>query len=314
MSTTNNRPGSSTPRTPDERLGLLPLRPVASSAALGWPGLRVEHYRGTGDFERGFPALSHHLLILYLQASGMLSFRSEGLERHVPPPAGSLLLVPAGAWGRTRWRGPMESVHVLLEPPWLARVAAKACDLEPDRVTLPVAFGLSHHGLRSAVEALLAELTAGGPGGRLLAESLGNVLAVHLLRQFVAPGPAATRPRDALPRRKLRAVVDYIEEHLGAELTLEDLARVAHLSPYHFARLFKNSTGLPPHQYVIARRVERAKGLLRQRDGFPLADVAAEVGFSSQSHLTRHFKRLVGVTPKRFHRSARTCQTAARRW
>jgi AraC family transcriptional regulator len=75
---------------------------------------------------------------------------------------------------------------------------------------------------------------------------------------------------------------------------------LAHVSPYHFARLFKHSTGLPPHQYVIACRVERAKELLRERDRLPLADVAAEVGFSSQSHFTRHFKRLVGVTPRRF--------------
>jgi AraC family transcriptional regulator len=94
--------------------------------------------------------------------------------------------------------------------------------------------------------------------------------------------------------------VEYIEEHLDAELTLDHLAGVAHLSPYHFARLFKNSTGLPPHQYVIARRVERAKDLLRGKDRFPLVDIAAEVGFSSQSHFTRHFKRLVGVTPKHF--------------
>jgi AraC family transcriptional regulator len=103
-----------------------------------------------------------------------------------------------------------------------------------------------------------------------------------------------------LPKYKLRAVIDYIREHLDAELSLDHLAAVTHLSPYHFARLFKNSTGLPPHQYVVARRVERAKELLRQRDGLSLADVAVEVGFSSQSHFTRHFKRLVGVTPRRF--------------
>ena len=77
-------------------------------------------------------------------------------------------------------------------------------------------------------------------------------------------------------------------------------AAAAHVNPYHFARLFKAGTRLPPHQYVIARRVERAKELLRGRDRPPLAEVATEVGFSDQSHFTRHFRRLVGVTPRRF--------------
>ena len=287
------------PVTPDERQGMLPLPPVASSAALGWPGLRVEHYRGEADFKLEFPALSHHLLILYLRPGGMFSFRSEGLERHGPPPAGSLLLVPAGSWSCPHWRGMLESVHVLLEPQRLARVAAEACDLNPERVTLPVAFGLSHPELRSAVQALHAELTAGGPGGRLLGESLSNVLAVHLLRRF-APEPTDIHAGGVLPKHKLRAVIEYIHEHLDAELSLDHLAAVAHVSPYHFARLFKSSTGLPPHQYVIARRVERAKELLRERDRPPLAEVATEVGFADQSHFTRHFKRLVGVTPRRF--------------
>jgi AraC family transcriptional regulator len=112
--------------------------------------------------------------------------------------------------------------------------------------------------------------------------------------------PYAHHPRAGLPRHKLRAAVEYIEEHLDAEISLDDLAAVVHLSPYHFARLFKASTGLPPHQYVITRRIERAKRLLRGGDDLSLAQVAARVGFWDQGHFTRHFKRLVGVTPRRF--------------
>jgi AraC family transcriptional regulator len=105
-----------------------------------------------------------------------------------------------------------------------------------------------------------AELRAGGPGGRLLAESLTNVLAVHLLRHFSSSSGSADPNRGGvLAKYKLRAVLDYIHEHLDAELSLDHLAAVAHVSPYHFARMFKNSTGLPPHQFVIARRIERTK-------------------------------------------------------
>jgi len=118
-------------------------------------------------------------------------------------------------------------------------------------------------------------------------------------RRGAAGGQPVRRPHGLSPRR-LQAVLGYIREHLQAPLTLRDLAAVAHLSPYHFARRFKASTGLPPHQYIIARRIERAKQLLRGQDDLSLAQVAARVGFWDQGHFTRHFKRLVGVTPKRF--------------
>jgi AraC family transcriptional regulator len=96
-----------------------------------------------------------------------------------------------------------------------------------------------------------------------------------------------------------------MEERLDAGLTVEQLAAAARLSAYHFARQFKAATGLPPHQYVILRRVERARQLLQAGTGLSLAEVAAHVGFADQSQVCRHFKRLVGVTPGQFRRSAR---------
>jgi AraC family transcriptional regulator len=114
------------------------------------------------------------------------------------------------------------------------------------------------------------------------------------------------RGRDgALPRGRLRAVVEYIEEHLDGAPTLEQLAAVARLSVYHFARQFKTATGLPPHQYVILRRVERAKQLLQAETGLSLAEVALRAGFSDQSMFCLHFKLLVGVTPRQFRMSVR---------
>ena len=138
------------------------------------------------------------------------------------------------------------------------------------------------------------------PGGRLAAESLANVLAVHLIRHVLAPRRLARRRDGALPRRRLR-----VEEHLDAGPTLGQLAAVVGLNPYHFDRQFKVATGLPPHQYVIARRVERAKELLQAGTDLSLAEVAGCAGFSDQSQFSQHFKRLVGVTPGHFRMSAR---------
>jgi AraC family transcriptional regulator len=159
--------------------------------------------------------------------------------------------------------------------------------------------------LRDAMEAVAAELTAGGDGGRLAAESLANLLAVHLVRHVTAPRRPDRRRDGALPRGRLRAVVEYIEGHLESGPSLEQMAAVARLSPYHFARQFKAATGLPPHQYLIARRVERARQVLQAGTDVSLAEVAARAGFADQSQFCRHFKRLVGVTPGQFRMPAR---------
>jgi AraC family transcriptional regulator len=160
--------------------------------------------------------------------------------------------------------------------------------------------------LRAALGAVDAELTAGGVGGSLAAESLANLVTVQLIRHVTARR-GTQRGRDgALPQVRLRAVVAYIEEHLDAGLTLGQIAAAARLSPYHFARQFKAATGLPPHQYVILRRVERAKQLLQAVTDLSLAEVAASAGFSDQSQLSHHFRRLVGVTPGQFRTPART--------
>src|SRR5262249_25679950 len=151
--------------------------------------------------------------------------------------------------------------------------------------------------LRSALGAVAAELANGAAGSPPAAESLANVLAVHLVRHLTTR-PRGARGRDGtLPRGRLREVVQYIEEQLGASPTLDELAAVARVSPFHFARQFKAATGLPPHQYVILRRVERAKELLRTEADLALAEVALRAGFSDQSQFSYHFKRLIGVTP-----------------
>jgi AraC family transcriptional regulator len=194
---------------------------------------------------------------------------------------------------------------IYLESGLVAQVAAEAFDLDAARLTVPPLDCVDLPQLRAAIGAVGAELTAGGPGGRLAAESLANVLAVHLIRHFLTPRRAARGRDGTLPRGRLRAVVEYIEEHLGAGPSLEQMAAVARLSAYHFARQFKATTGLPPHQFVIARRVERARELLQGGTDLSLAEVAADVGFSDQSQFSRHFKRALGVTPGQFQLSAR---------
>jgi AraC family transcriptional regulator len=284
---------------------VIPFQAVAASDRLGWVGLQAARYRASPTWEYNAPALTHPRLVLVLRPPQELDLRFEGMRRRVPPPVGAIILVPAGTPGRVRWSGGFDWLHIYLEPGLLARVAAEAFGLDPARLTIPPLDGLDLPQLRAAMTAVDAELTGGGAGGRLAAESLANVVAVHLLRHVLAPRRLERRRDGTLPRGRLRAVVEYIEEHLDAGLTLEQMAAVARLSAYHFARQFKAATGLPPYQYVIARRVERAKQILQGGDAVSLAEVAAHAGFSDQSQFSHHFKRLVGVTPGQFRTPAR---------
>jgi AraC family transcriptional regulator len=284
---------------------IIPFEADASSDRLEWVGLEAARYCAAPASELSPPALTHHRLVLFSRPPEELDLRYEGVRRHLPPPAGAISVVPAGSPVRWRWGGCFDWLHIFLEPGLVGRVAAEAFGLDPARLAVPPLDALDLPHLRAALEAVDAELTAGGAGGRLAAEALANVLAVHLIRHALAPRRPPRGPDGALPRARLRAVVEYVEEHLGAGPTLEQLAAVARLSPYHFARQFKAATGLPPHQYVIARRVERAKQVLQTGTDLSLAEIAADAGFSDQSQFSRHFKRLLGVTPGQFRTPAR---------
>jgi AraC family transcriptional regulator len=297
--------GRGDPSGPPELRKILHFEAGATSHPLGWVGLEAARCRVEPPSELSVAAISHHRFILVSRPPEKLDLRFEGVKRHIPPPAGSIVLVPAGSPVQVRTSGCPDALHVFLDPGLVARVGAEAFDLDPARLTVPPLDGLDLPQLRATLLAVDAELTAGGAGGPLIAESLATVLAVHLIRHVLAPRRPERGQDGTLPRGRLRAVVEYIEEHLDRRPTLEQMAAVARVSPYHFARQFKQATGLPPYQYVISRRVERARQLLQERTDLSLAEVAAHAGFSDQSQFSHHFKRLVGVTPGQFREPAR---------
>src|SRR5262249_34027643 len=114
-----------------------------------------------------------------------------------------------------------------------------------------------------------------------------------------------------LPASRLRCVKAHIDENLQGALTLEELSAVVHMSAFHFARLFKRSTGVPPHRFVIQRRVDQARALLAMPT-ISIAEIARSVGFSSPSHFATTFRRVVGVTPSQYRgASAETREASA---
>ena len=281
---------------PDQVAEAAQIAVVGSSKDRGWNGVQAEEvWHRAADF--GLPAIADHLLVFHLGRPLRIEERVGGRAGRLGE--GSLTILPAGA--PTRWHLGEEEVHHLhlyLEAGFVERVADEA-GVDPERVEIEPSIGLRDPRFEQIGLGFLSELRSGGLGGRVYAESLGTLLAVQLLRQQASAAlPEARRPA-RLSERALKRVTDYVEDCLGEDVSLAAMAGTVGLSPYHFARLFRESTGLSPHQYVIRRRVERARLLLATTDR-SLAAIAAEVGFASGSHLTTHFRRLVGVSPSRF--------------
>jgi AraC family transcriptional regulator len=267
--------------------------------------VRYLEAKSTASGEFSASQVSRHGVVLTIRPAERLDVRYAGMRVKRPPVAGSINLVPAGSSVQWEREGSMDLLFIYLEPSLVARVAAESFELDSSRTVLPPLNGLNVPELRSAMLAVDAELRTGGVGGSLLAESFANVLAVHLIRHITGHRRHKAPADTALPRHKVRRVIEYIMENLEGTPTLERMAAVVHLSPYHFARQFKAATGLAPHQYVITRRIERAQELLRNDGGLGMAEVAIRSGFSSQSHFCLHFRRIVGVTPRQFMGPAR---------
>src|SRR5262249_45750550 len=118
-------------------LKIVPLEAVASSVRLGWVGLEAARYRASPAFELNQPALTHHMLVLFAHPPEELDVRYEGVTRHVPPPAGSVSLLPAGSPARVRSGGHKDELHVFLEPGLVGRVGAEAFEFDPARLSVP---------------------------------------------------------------------------------------------------------------------------------------------------------------------------------
>jgi AraC family transcriptional regulator len=200
---------------------------------------------------------------------------------------------PAGVPTAVRTDRAFESILLCLSPALFRRGADAAGGVTLENAAPAV---MRRDPFVQRVVATLADEVGreGRVGGELFASSLATALGVHLGREYAGrPGPDKPVPR--LPDDELARLDRHIDRNLDSPLTLETLAALVGRSRFHFARLFKAATGETPHRYVVRRRVERARELLRA--GGVIAEVAAEVGFASQSHLTAHVRLAFGCTP-----------------
>jgi len=209
---------------------------------------------------------------------------------------GDMTLMPSGIPSQWSWNSTCDRLDVIISPDMLG---------DGDKLAVVDRFLFRDREMEVICHHLHQAVSLGGMADRLYVESLVTQLAV-LIRRRHSTASAALRipPSSGLTRNQARRVLDYIESHLSSELTLGELARIAGLSLHHFARMFKRTVGIAPHRYVLERRLERAKGMLR-RTGISLVEISLSTGFASQSHFTSTFRRLVGPTPTEFQARAR---------
>jgi AraC family transcriptional regulator len=275
---------------------------MLSSQQTDWNGILVEQYQtsSTSLNEYEFPALSNHWLTLPLGHPARVTQKRDNRLHESIIQKGECVFVPAGqpSYRRSQCQENIyrQLLHIYLQPELIIQVA-EASDLNGDRINLMNYFSKPDLQLHQIAMLLLAELKSGGMMGQLYAESLTQVLAIHLLRHYSTLTRTITSENRSLTHTQVQQAIDYIHIHLERDLSLAEIASVVNISPTYFASLFKRAMGISPHQYVIQQRVERAKLMLSKTD-LAIADIALQVGFSSQSHLTQHFKRLTGMTPK----------------
>lgn len=271
--------------------------PLLSSCSRGWKGIVVElhHFRGV---DRMVP-MPHHVVGIHLAGSVNLLQSRNGRTRVKLVRAGDVTITPRGEPKRFQHAGDNVVVLLKLDPEFLQQVAEVECEIDPGRYEVQEVFGSPDPQLFALGKQLVNNLGIEGEAGVTRAEALATQLAVHLLRRYGAASISALKPIPKLSPRNLQRALDYIDANLREDISLAGVARALSMSPGHFAHAFKESTGSAPHRFVIARRIELAKSLLRDTD-LPITQIAHQIGCASHSHFSVIFLRMTGRTPRSF--------------
>jgi AraC family transcriptional regulator len=244
-----------------------------------------------------------HTLILRTGSPSLIEWRSDGRDHKAELAPGSVSLLPAGLRQAARITRPMPGVGLIfqIDTDFLERSVREIA--KGGRFELIRRMDLDDAQIARLIESLRADIRAGSPSGTLFAESIAIALSAHVAQRYSTLTTNLKAYRGGLARSRLNRVLEYIEASLIDNLELSVLAEVAGVNLYHFARAFKASTGETPHQYVVRRRIERAKEFLRHSQ-LSVIEASARTGFVDQSHFSKVFRRIVGVAPSEFRNSA----------
>ncbi|PSB16286.1 AraC family transcriptional regulator, partial [filamentous cyanobacterium CCP2] len=273
----------------------------------GWSSIQLIHFRQPS---LNLPEIynSQHIIAIPLGHQAFdLELVSEGHSQTISYQArdyacGFIEVVPAdfpyGLRSNCTVEG-IEWIQCRLEPTYLAQIAHES--VNPDRVELLLTLKKVDLLIHQIGLALRSSLEEDSGGSRFYADSMATALSAHLLRYYSTRNHHFQDYEDGLSKQKLRQAIEYIQANLGEDLSLSDIANELGMSQYYFCHLFKRSTGMSPHQFLIRQRVEQAKQLLKQSER-TVTSIALDCGFANQSHFAKYFRQCTGLNPSQFRK------------
>ena len=275
---------------------VFPSGSLLSSQPGQWNGVHLSYYQHR-PHELPKTVSNQHLVLVHLEVPTWAEQRLDDQFQENQFRIGDILIVPAKMPHYARWDTAHRYLILSLDP--AAFLTAVQSTESCDNAELVPHFATADPLIHGIGLALKTEVESSGLGGQLYVDSLCTTLLHHLIRHYTVQKPVLADQAGGLPNCRLRQVLEYIDAFLDRKLALADLAAIAQMSPSYFTQLFKESTGSTPHQYVIQQRLERAKHLLKRSDR-TIIDIALECGFNSHSHLSKQFRKVMGMTPKTF--------------
>jgi len=295
--------------SPDEWTASLSAPPILDSRRDNWSTARVQLWRGLEPVS--YPPLDHHCLTMHLGTPRHIRRRGEGRLREASVRPGDFSFTPAGAAFDWHTTGPVDYAELYVSPEKIRSLWGDLPD-GSDPFTLQDRLGVTDKLIEALFDAMLKELAQDQTTSSLYLDSLFSSLWLRLSAVCKGVKHEDGRFVAVLTAKRLKRVLEYIEQNLAMDLTVAELASVAALSPFHFSRAFAAAAGTSPYAYLVARRIECAQRMLSQ-GGMSVSEATTACGFRTSGQFARMFKRIAGVSPERFQRGYLSSEAARRR-
>jgi AraC family transcriptional regulator len=276
------------------------VQPLTSSESLGWSDIQLHtsRIRATKEDVTG-PLTDNHCIVFQLRGETRIQCRLGDAVFDEGMTPGAMALVPAQYQNVGRWSHSIFAAFIQLSPKIIDRLADYAFGGDPELVEFQPKLNLHDPVVESLLTELRHELRQPSPLSAVFAESAAQTMMLHLLRKYSNKAVHLRSVRDGFSERQRRVIDDYIESHLDEKISLAELASLLFMSVPHFERVFRRTLGCAPYQYVLERRLERAR-LLLETSALNMYEVGRQCGFANQSHFTRHFTKRYGVSPAKY--------------
>lgn len=284
----------------DSNSKLVPRPSIHSSQQAGWKNIHLAHYQLPAIEIPEATSLQHIISLPSWKQPTEVEIIVDGkrhLLQHDSTKVGYIEMLTAYTPLKVRASQAAETTHCYLDPTFLAHAAYEAAN--PEKVELKLTLSTPDPLVSQIILALRTVLETDATNSCFYAESMATALAAHLLRNYSTRKYSLPEYENGLPQYKLKQALEYMNSHLSENVSLATISEELGISQYYFCRLFKQSTGITPHAYLIQQRVEMSKQLLKQRE-LTINEIVIRCGFANPSHFAKHFQKHTGISPKQF--------------